>query len=69
MEKVREGLENVGVPISSAEVTMVPTSTVKLAGEEAEKVLKLIDRLEESDDVQNVYTNFEIDDEEMERLN
>ncbi|CCQ94147.1 conserved hypothetical protein [[Clostridium] ultunense Esp] len=69
LEKVREGLENAGIPISSAEVTMVPTTTVKVAGEEAEKVLKLIDRLEESDDVQNVYANFEIDDEEMERLN
>ncbi|MBE3555235.1 MAG: YebC/PmpR family DNA-binding transcriptional regulator, partial [Thermicanus sp.] len=69
LENIREALENAGLPISSAEVTMVPTTTVKVAGEEAEKVLKLIDRLEESDDVQNVYANFEIDDEEMERLN
>lgn len=68
LEQVKEELVKAGIPITSAEVTMVPTTNVKVTGEDAEKVLKLIDRLEESDDVQNVYANFEIDDEEMDRL-
>lgn len=68
LEQVKEELGKAGIPITSAEVTMVPTTNVKVTGEDAEKVLRLIDRLEESDDVQNVYANFEIDDEEMDRL-
>ena len=47
---------------------MVPQTTIKLAGKEAEQMLKLMEGLEDSDDVQKVYANFDIADEEMERL-
>jgi transcriptional/translational regulatory protein YebC/TACO1 len=45
-----------------AEITMVPQSTIKLEGKEAELMMRLIDTLEEHDDVQNVYANFDLDD-------
>ena len=49
-------------PCSSAEVTMVPRSTVHLEGKEAQQVIRLMDALEDHDDVQNVYSNFDIPD-------
>lgn len=52
-----------GVETASAEITMVPDTTVKLMGAERDKMQSLIDMLEENDDVQNVYTNFETEDE------
>lgn len=58
---VKEALEEDGVAVAYAEVTQLPLNTVKLAGKEAEQMIKLIDILEEHDDVQNVYTNFETD--------
>jgi len=48
---------------ASAEITMLPTTTIKLEGEDAQKVLKLVDALEENDDVQKVHANFDIPDE------
>jgi len=48
---------------ASAEITMIPTTTIKLEGEDAHKVLKLVDALEENDDVQKVHANFDIPDE------
>jgi YebC/PmpR family DNA-binding regulatory protein len=68
LEVVRESLVSAGIPIASSEVTMVPTTTVKITGDDAVKMLKLMDMMEESDDIQNVYANFEIDDEEMEKI-
>ncbi|HUE76099.1 MAG TPA: YebC/PmpR family DNA-binding transcriptional regulator, partial [Chloroflexota bacterium] len=67
LEDVRRSLENEQIPIQSAESTMLPKTTVDLADSEAEQVLKLIERLEELDDVQQVYSNVEFDDELMER--
>jgi YebC/PmpR family DNA-binding regulatory protein len=67
-EPVRAALEAKGVPMMSAEVTRVPSTTVKVAGSEARSVMKLVDALEDNDDVQHVYANFEIDDAEMEQL-
>jgi len=58
-KSVKEALENAGIEIVFAEITKVPLNTVKLEGREAEQMLKLIDTLEEHDDVQNVFTNFE----------
>ncbi len=57
-----------GIPVEAAEVTMIPKSTVSVHGEEAKKVLKLMDALEEHDDVQNVYANFDIPDEVLASL-
>jgi transcriptional/translational regulatory protein YebC/TACO1 len=48
-----------------AEISMIPQNTVKLAGKEAEQMLRLMEALEDSDDVQNVYANFDIPEEIM----
>jgi YebC/PmpR family DNA-binding regulatory protein len=61
--KVREALESLGYTFVSAELTMIPDTTVVLGLETAEKVQRLIDRLEDDDDVQDVYTNAEFPDE------
>jgi YebC/PmpR family DNA-binding regulatory protein len=66
--EVRESLVKSGLKSDSAEVTMIPQTMVKLEGKNAENMLKLMDRLEENDDVQNVYANFDISSEEMERM-
>ncbi len=66
--EVRETLEKAGFKHESAEVTMIPQTMVKLEGKQAESMLKLMDRLEDNDDVQNVYANFDISDEEMEKM-
>jgi len=69
VDEVRESLEKKGIPIESSEVTMVPQNTVKLTSEkEASAMLKMMDLLEENDDVQKVYANFDIDDAIMEKL-
>jgi YebC/PmpR family DNA-binding regulatory protein len=66
--EVRDALEKAGFKHESAEVTMIPQTMVKLDGKQAESMLKLMDRLEDNDDVQNVYANFDISDEEMEKM-
>ena len=66
LEAVRRALEGHGVPIQSAEVTFVPQSTIRLEGKDAQQVLRLVEGLEELDDVQQVYANFDIPDEVLE---
>lgn len=68
VEPVREALEKAGLAIRSAEVTMVPKNTVSLAGETAAAALKLLELLDDHDDVQNVSANLDLDPEEAERL-
>jgi YebC/PmpR family DNA-binding regulatory protein len=68
LEGVRRALEEKGVPIQSAEVTYVPQSTIRLEVKEAQQVLRLVEGLEELDDVQKVYANFDIPDEVLETL-
>lgn len=65
---VLTGLEGQGHPPQGPHLAWLPKNTVKLEGEDASKVLRLVSLLEDSDDVQNVYANFDIDDEEMEKL-
>jgi YebC/PmpR family DNA-binding regulatory protein len=67
-EKVKKALEDKKIPLESAEVTMIPKTTVPLDEKKAESFLKLYDALDEHDDVQNVYANFEISDEIMAKL-
>ena len=67
-EAVKKKIEEAGFKPTYAELTMVPQTTIKLAGKEAEQMLKLMEGLEDSDDVQKVYANFDIAEEEMERL-
>jgi len=66
-EKVREILKQKGYASATAEVSMFPQSTVKLAGEDAHKVIKLVSSLEEHDDVQSVHANFDVPDEILEQ--
>ena len=65
---VRDALETAGVPMISAELTMVPQSTVPVEGAQAKAVLNLLESLEDLDDVQNVYANFDIPEEVMASL-
>ena len=66
---VREAVEAAGIPIESAELTMVPKTTVEVAEESAaKKVLRLVDALEENDDVQDVYANFDIPERVLEAV-
>jgi YebC/PmpR family DNA-binding regulatory protein len=67
-EMVLAALEKAGIPTESAEIAMVPKNTVKLEGKNANAMLKLYDALEEHDDVQNVYGNYEVDEAEVEAL-
>jgi YebC/PmpR family DNA-binding regulatory protein len=66
--EVRDALTAAGFKFESAETTMIPQTMVKLEGKQAESMLKMIDKLEDNDDVQNVYANFDISIEEMEKL-
>ncbi|NOY70731.1 MAG: YebC/PmpR family DNA-binding transcriptional regulator [Deltaproteobacteria bacterium] len=62
-DDVRAALEAASIPCEAAEVTMLPQSTVDLVGKKAEQMLKLMSALEDSDDVQKVYTNADIPEE------
>ena len=63
-DAIEQALGEKGIEAASAEITMVPENYVHLSGKDAEKMQELVDALEESDDIQNVYSNYEIDDEE-----
>lgn len=65
---VRDAIAAKGLKWESAEVTMIPQTMVKLEGKQAEQMLKLMEKLEDYDDVQNVYANFDISDAEMEAI-
>lgn len=67
-DQVLSKLEKAGVKWSTAEVTQLPQNSVKVGGKQAAAVVRMIEALEEHDDVQNVYANFDIDDAELERL-
>jgi YebC/PmpR family DNA-binding regulatory protein len=66
---VREAIEAAGIAVESAELTMIPKTTVQLEDESAaKKVLRLIDALEENDDVQDVHSNFDIPERVLEAV-
>ena len=65
---VRDAIEKAGVAIANAEVTLIPENTVSVSGHTAEQVLKLVEELEDHDDVQSVSANFDISDEEMAQI-
>jgi YebC/PmpR family DNA-binding regulatory protein len=67
-EAVQKALEAAGIPILEASIAMVPKNLVRLEGKNAAGMLRLQDVLEEHEDVQNVYSNFDIDEKEMEAL-
>ncbi len=67
-DAVHKAIDDAGFKPFEAEVSMLPQSTVKLTGKDAQTMLKLMDALEDIDDVQNTYANFDISEEEMEKL-
>jgi YebC/PmpR family DNA-binding regulatory protein len=67
-EVVKEAIEAASIPYVDAEVTMLPQNTTDLAGKEAEQMLRLMELLDDCDDVQKVYTNADIPEEIMENM-
>jgi YebC/PmpR family DNA-binding regulatory protein len=68
LNAVAKALPEQGVEVKGSELTMVPTNTTQVSVADAKKVMRLVDRLEESDDIQNVYHTMEITDEIAEAL-
>ncbi len=67
-EKVKNAITSAGIKLESEELTMLPKNTVRVEGSQARGTLSLVEALEEHDDVQNVYANFDIPDEIMNEL-
>jgi YebC/PmpR family DNA-binding regulatory protein len=68
LPSVRQALTDAGIPFTLAEVTMLPKSTVELQGKEAQQMIRLMEQLEDHDDVQHVYANFDIAENVMAAL-
>jgi transcriptional/translational regulatory protein YebC/TACO1 len=68
LAQVSQALEAAGIGMLSAEISRIPQNTVMLGEEEAVKLMRLLDSLEEHDDVQKVYANFDMSPEVMEKL-
>ncbi len=67
-EAVRQAFEDAGIEFQTAELTMLPQNTIEVDAENGRKLLRLLDALEDNDDVQNVYSNFDLPDEVMAEL-
>jgi YebC/PmpR family DNA-binding regulatory protein len=67
-EEVRKGLESHNVSFVNAEISMIPSNSVKVEGKPAEHMLKMLDLLDDCDDVQKVHSNFDIDDSIIDSL-
>ena len=68
LDSVRDALKARDIPLENAEITMHPQNTVKVEGKSAESLLKMMDLLEDQDDIQNVYSNFDIDESVLEQM-
>jgi YebC/PmpR family DNA-binding regulatory protein len=68
MVKIKEALESSGIPFSLAEITMIPTTYITLDNKSAVQMLRLVDALEDNDDIQNVYANFDIPEEVVSKV-
>ena len=68
MNKIKTSLETTGIPLSLAEITMLPKNYVTLDEKSADQMIRLVEALEEHEDVQNVYTNFDIPEEVMAKV-
>lgn len=66
--KVKQALVDARIPAQSADITMVPKTTVRVEGKDAQHVLRLMEALEDHDDVQQVYANFDIPDEILQQV-
>ena len=67
-QNVQRSLEEQGFSPKNADMTYLPKTVISVAGNDAERLMKLLDTLEDQEDVQNVYANFEIDDQLLEKL-
>ena len=67
-DAVRDAVKAMGVEPASAEVAMVPQNYVKLTGKDAQQMLKLFEAVDDHDDVQHVWANFDIEEKEIEAL-
>jgi transcriptional/translational regulatory protein YebC/TACO1 len=67
-DSVLQALAKAGIATSSAEIAMVPKNLMKIEGKNASAMLRLSEALEEHDDVQNVYSNFDVDESDMEAM-
>ncbi len=65
-EAVSEAIKKAGIEPQNAEVSMIPQNYIKLEGDDAKKMLKLYEAIDDNEDVQNIYANFDIDESEME---
>ncbi len=65
---VRDALEAVGMEMDSAELSMIPQNTVEVDADTGRKLMRLVDALEDNDDVQNVHANFDLPDEVLAEL-
>ena len=65
LHAIQENLKARRIPVQSAEIAMIPKSTVRVDGRDAKQLLELIDALEEMDDVAKVWSNFDIDAETL----
>jgi transcriptional/translational regulatory protein YebC/TACO1 len=68
-ETIKDVLAKEKISFSEAKITMIPQNEVKLDAGKAEQLFRMMEKLEDNDDVQNVYANFNIDDETMEKIN
>jgi YebC/PmpR family DNA-binding regulatory protein len=68
LQTVRKALEAAGISVESADVTQLPSNTVPVGESDARKLLRLIDALDDLDDVQAVFSNYDIDDDVMEKV-
>ena len=66
--EIREAITTAGLQFETAEVTMIASTQTQLEGKQAETMLKMMDALEDNDDVQNVYANFDISEEELAKI-
>jgi YebC/PmpR family DNA-binding regulatory protein len=65
---VKEAFDKKGIKYTLSEISMIPQTTIKLTGKHAEQMVHLVEELEEHDDVQNVFSNFDISEEELQRI-
>jgi len=63
LHQVKEQIEEAGVVVEAAQIEMEPSSTTRLEGKTAQQMIRLMEAFEDHDDVQNVWSNFDIDDE------
>jgi len=68
LRSIKKAIEAKNIPMVTAEMTMLPSTTVKVNGADAKALMNLMEALEDQEDVQNVYANFDISDEEMDKI-